>query len=199
MTRRILVCAMPLLLAGALLACASAAAIAADADEPFNAKDLTGWKTKGPVAKSVWTVGTASLDPANPTKLVVKPGGKELINAKAHGLDLYSEYTYGDAVITLEVMVPQGSNSGIYVHGEYEIQVLDSYGKEKNPGGGDMGAIYGAQPPTKPVYKKPGEWSTYEIRWQAPKFDAAGKKTANAKFLKVVLNGAVIHENLEMP
>ena len=164
---------------------------------PFNGKDLTGWKSKGK-DMGFWCVGTAKMDPAKESELVVDTTGKELINAKGSGHDLFSEYTYGDALITLEVMVPKGSNSGIYVHGEYEIQVLDSYGKEDNPGGGDMGAVYGAQPPTKPLYKKPGEWSTYEIYFQAPKFDADGKKTANAKLLKVILNGRTIHENLEM-
>lgn len=175
--------------------------VAADKEEkaaqPFNGKDLKGWKSKGK-DMGFWCVGTAKVDPDKATELVVDPKGKELINAKGGGFDLYSEYTYGDAVITLEVMVPKDSNSGIYVHGEYEIQVLDSYGKEENPGGGDMGAVYGAQPPTKPSYKKPGEWSTYEIHFQAPKFDADGKKTANAKLLKVILNGRTIHENLEM-
>jgi hypothetical protein len=82
--------------------------------------------------------------------------------------------------------------------GEYEVQVLDSFGKDANPGPGDMGAIYGAQPPKNPKYRKPGEWSQYEIHWQAPRFDAEGKKTANGKFLKVILNGKLIHENLEM-
>lgn len=174
--------------------------VAADkekAAEPFNGKDLTGWKSKGK-DMGFWCVGSATLDPAKESELVVDPKGKELVNAKGSGHDLYSEYTHGDALITLEVMVPKGSNSGIYVHGEYEIQVLDSYGKEDNPGGGDMGAVYGAQPPTKPLYKKPGEWSTYEIYWQAPKFDADGKKTANAKLLKVILNGRTIHKDLEM-
>jgi hypothetical protein len=124
-----------------------------------------------------------------------------LINdTKGHGqsLDLYRTEVFGDAVITLDVMVPENSNSGIYVMGEYEVQVLDSFGKDANPGPGDMGAIYGAQPPKNPKYRKPGEWSQYEIRWQAPRFDAEGKKTANGKFLKVILNGKVIHENLEM-
>jgi hypothetical protein len=174
--------------------------VAADkekAAEPFNGKDLKGWKAKGK-DMGFWCVGTAKVDPSKESELLVDPKGKELINAKGGGFDLYSEYTHGDAIITLEVMVPKGSNSGIYVHGEYEIQVLDSYGKEENPGGGDMGAVYGAQPPTKPLYKKPGEWSTYEIHYQAPKFDADGKKTANAKLLKVILNGRTIHENLEM-
>jgi len=174
-----------------------AAGKAGKAVEPFNGKDLAGWKTKAK-KQGFWKVGTAKLDPVNQKELVVEPGGSDLVNAKAHGVDLYSEYRHGDAVITLEVMVPKGSNSGIYVHGEYEIQILDSYGKTK-PGGGDMGAIYGAQAPKDPVYKKCGEWSTYEIHWQAPKFDASGKKVANARFLKVILNGKVIHENLEMP
>lgn len=170
---------------------------AAEPLSPFNGKDLTGWKAKG--QNSFWTVGTARLNPADPKTFVVEPGGSELINAKEKGVDFYSELLHGDAVITLEVMVPKGSNSGIYVMGEYEVQVLDSAGKDANPGPGDMGAIYGAQPPTKPTYRQPGEWNQYEIRWQAPRFDAAGAKTANAKFLKVILNGAVIHENVEMP
>jgi hypothetical protein len=174
----------------------------AQAVELFNGKNLGGWKAKPEGnSKNEWVVGTASLDPTNPKKFVVTPGGKELINnTTAHGksLDFYSETPHGDAVITLEVMVPKDSNSGIYVMGEYEVQVLDSYGRDANPGPGDMGAIYGAQPPQKPKYKAPGEWNTYEIHWLAPKFDAAGKKTTNAKFLKIILNGATIHENVEM-
>jgi len=185
----------------ALLGCAVlvATAIPADAAEkvikPFNGENLDGWTTKG--KKHHWTVGTAALDPDNPKQLVVKTEGDELVNAGAHGSDIYSKATHGDAVIRLEVMVPKGSNSGIYVHGEYEIQVLDSWGKE-HPGGGDMGAVYGAAPPTDPVYKKPGEWSTYEIHFRTPRFDANGKKTANARLEKVVLNGKVIHEDLEL-
>jgi len=172
------------------------------AAKPFDGKDLTGWKTRpeGNTA-SQWKVGSAKPSTADPKVLTVTPGGHELINnTKGHGqsLDLYTTELFGDAIITLEVMVPEKSNSGIYVMGEYEVQVLDSFGKDANPGPGDMGAIYGAQPPTKPKYRKPGQWSKYEIRWQAPKFDATGKKIANGKFLKIILNGRVIHENVEM-
>lgn len=186
------------LAAGALTAVAQPGGVI----HPFNGRNLDGWKAKPEgSSKSQWTVGSAMPDPANPKLLVVQPGGDQLINqTAAHGqsLDFYSQALHGDAVITLEVMVPRNSNSGIYVMGEYEVQVLDSFGKDANPGPGDMGAVYGAQPPNKPKYKAPGEWNTYEIHWQAPKFDAAGKKTANARFIKVVLNGATIHENLEM-
>jgi hypothetical protein len=47
--------------------------------------------------------------------------------------------------------------------------------------------------------KKPGEWQQYVIEWQAPRFDAGGKKTENPKFLKVELNGQVLHKDLVMP
>jgi len=171
-------------------------------EKPFNGKDLTGWKARAEgTTKSQWKVGSAKPSATDPKLLTVSPGGRELINdTQGHGqsLDLYSTEVFGDAIVTLEVMVPENSNSGIYVMGEYEVQVLDSFGKDANPGPGDMGAIYGAQPPSNPTYRKPGEWSQYEIHWQAPRFDAEGKKMANAKFLKVKLNDRVIHENLEM-
>lgn len=172
------------------------AALAGEAVKPFNGKNLDGWKQKGPATKSHLTVGTAKLNPKNAREFVVGKGGHELINAKAGGIDFYSETVFGDAIIEVEVMVPQGSNSGVYVMGEYEIQVLDSFGRKKL-GGGDMGAIYGAAPPRVNACKKPGEWQKYEIHFLAPRFKD-GKKLANAKFLKVILNGQLLHENVEM-
>jgi hypothetical protein len=166
-------------------------------ESPLNGKDLAGWKYKNE-AKSHWTVGTAKLDEKNPARLAVSKDGGELVNAEGKGTDIYSEAAYGDCIVTLDVCVPKGSNSGIYLQGNYEIQVLDSFGKEKNPGPGDMGGIYGAAAPKNPTYKKPGEWQTFEIHFQAPRFDAAGAKTAPAKFIKVILNGATIQENVEM-
>ena len=167
--------------------------------EPFNGKDLTGWKFKGDAGKSKWQVGTASLDPADPTKLVVAPGGKELINvSKAHGdsVDIFTEQLFGSARVEVEIMVAKDSNSGVVMMGIYEIQVLDSFGH--NPvGAGDMGAIYGLIPPRVNASKKPGEWQKLFAEYHAAKFDADGKKTANAKFVKVTLNDQVIHENAE--
>src|SRR3989442_1046318 len=103
-------------------------------DSPFNGKDLTGWKPKGNnTEKSKWKVGKAALDPADSKKLAVTEG-TELVNAAAkHGdsVDLYSEAKWGDCVIEVELMVAKGSNSGVYVMGEYEVQVLDSFGRQK--------------------------------------------------------------------
>ncbi|UCG59136.1 MAG: DUF1080 domain-containing protein, partial [Phycisphaerales bacterium] len=150
---------------------------------------------------SKWVVGKARMSSEDPKQLVADEGIGEMVNlASRHGesVDIYSKAKFGDCRIELELMVPKGSNSGVYVMGEYEIQVLDSYGRVKM-GRGDMGAIYGASPPPLNACKKPGEWQQYVIEFLAPKFDASGRKTSNAKFLKIELNGQVLHENLEMP
>ena len=177
------------------------ASSAAGAGVFFNGKDLDDWTAKKHrKTKSLWSVGTPKIDPKNPKALIVVAGGDAMINTPAghrKSLDIYSGLKHGDGIIELEVMVPKGSNSGIYLQGEYEIQVLDSYGRAKM-GGGDMGAIYGAKPPKLNACRKPGEWQTYEIHFKAPKFDAKGKKTANARIEKVLLNGKLIQEKIEL-
>lgn len=167
----------------------------------FNGKDLSNWQAKAQKnqGSNKWTVGEPRLA-SNTSQLdVTGPEGAMVNLATKHGdsWDLYSKQTFGSCRIELDVLVPKGSNSGIYVMGEYEVQVFDSYGKEK-PGAIDMGAIYGASPPAVNAAKKPGEWQHYVIDWKAPVFDASGAKTANGKFIKVELNGTVLHQNLEM-
>ncbi len=170
-----------------------------DAQVLFDGRSLENWQVKGDRAKSRWMVGKAAVSPENPKLLINKGGMGEMINLASHhgqSLDIYSKQEFGDCRIELEVMVPQGANSGIYVMGEYEIQVLDSWGKGNNLSGGDMGAVYGAQPPKINATRRPGQWQKYVIEFQAPRFDAAGRKTENAKLLKVELNGVVLHEDL---
>jgi len=166
----------------------------------FNGRNLDGWKLKGNQQKSKWVVGKAKVSPDNPKHLIAAEGKGEMVNLpKKHGesVDIYSEAKFGDCQIELQLMVPQGSNSGVYVMGEYEIQVLDSWGRQ-TMGNGDMGAIYGASPPPVNACLKPGQWQKYIIEWQAPRFDGSNKKE-NAEFLKVELNGQLLHKDLEMP
>jgi hypothetical protein len=108
-------------------------------------------------------------------------------------------------------MMPKGSNSGIYLLGRYEIQLFDSWGVQ-TPKSSDCGAIYERWDETKPegskgfeghpprynVSRAPGLWQHYKIVFQAPRFDQNGKKTANARFVKVIHNGVLIHENVEL-
>ncbi|MHC4993649.1 MAG: 3-keto-disaccharide hydrolase [Planctomycetota bacterium] len=182
-------------LAAPLLLLALSASLLADA--PFNGRDLTGWKTTThPKQRSHWTAATAALDPADPRQLTTTPGS-QLVNVRGYGLDLYTEKTYADVRIEAQVMVPKGANSGIYLMGEYEVQILDSYGVSK-PGIGDMGAIYRSTPPTNPTYKQAGQWQTITIDFRAPRFDNSGRKTQNARFVKVTLNGKTIHANVDI-
>jgi hypothetical protein len=167
---------------------------------PFNGKDLGGWTTKKPASKSKWTTGIPVVSKANPKRLLVGLGEGALINdvsGHGEGVDIYSIEKFGSCTIEVEVMVARESNSGIYVMGEYEVQVLDSYGREKL-GSGDMGAIYGAAPPTINACTPPGTWQKYVIEFEAPKFNDSGEKTANARFVKVELNGQVLHRDVEM-
>ena len=184
-----------------LLSSALALADELKAITPFNGKSLEGWTCKGNKTpeQGKWTVGKAKVDPNNSKQLVVDPadGNGDLVTLAGKGADIYTTQTFGDCTVEVEVMVPQGSNSGIYLMGEYEVQVLDSFGKEK-VGPGDMGGLYQAAAPLKNASRKPGEWQKFVIVFQAPKFDAAGVKTANARFQSISLNGEMIHKDVEM-
>ena len=210
---------MPTLTAARFVATSAAALVtlalalparAADEGTPvFNGKDLTGWKFKEKKGSEAWkVVGDVKLDPANPRQLVAAgegsgegkgPSGVLLRGPIDHGSDIYTEKEFGDCELHLEFVVPQRSNSGVYLMGRYEVQVLDSFGKpDEKLGQGDVGAIYSAAKPSKNAAKKPGEWQTFHIVFQAPRFDENGKKTQNAKFLSVKLNGEEIQKNVEV-
>lgn len=170
--------------------------------QPLEATGLEGFRE--PTAK--WTVvGEASLHPEKPKNLSTRPGSGILYNG-GRTKNLLTKVEHGDVELRVEFMVPQGSNSGIYFQGRYEIQVFDSWGVE-NPKHSDCGGIYqrwvnkegfDGHPPRTNASRKPGEWQTFEVIFKAPRFDSDGKKTANAIFVKVVHNGVVIHENVEL-
>jgi hypothetical protein len=79
--------------------------------------------------------------------------------------------------------------------GEYELQLEDNYGQEEVTFQ-DVGAVYKVAAARVNAVRKPGEWQSLQIEFRAPRFQG-GKKVANARFVKVVLNGHVIHENVE--
>ena len=199
MTRNMRQLPLSLLIAASMAGVSSlAAAEPQRVCEPFNGQDLSGWKLAA-AKGSQWVVGVAKMDAANPAKLIVSEaaGGKsELVNREAHGVDIYTEQEFGDCTVSLEVMVPKGSNSGIYLMGNYEVQVLDSWGRE-TVGPGDIGGLYGAAAPKLNASKAPGQWQKFVIEFQAPRFQD-GKKVANAVFKKVTLNGQAIHDNVQM-
>lgn len=155
-----------------------------------------------------WLIAGAALtDPKDEKRLATKAGEGVLVNgATGRTRNLFSKHEHGDCEAHVEFMVPKGSNSGVYFQGRYEIQILDSWGV-KEPKHGDCGGIYQrwakgkgfeGRPPRVNAAKAPGQWQTFDVTFRAPRFDAAGKKTANACFVKVVHNGVVVHENEEV-
>jgi hypothetical protein len=192
----------------ASLLCFVAAVARADEPRPpknftalFNGKNLDGWRKQ----TGEWTaVSSAALDPNDPKRFVLKEGTGILVNGKAGKTgNLITENEFGDLEAHIEFCIPKGSNSGIYFMGRYEIQVLDSFGVEKLKYG-DNGGIYHndkgweGKPPRVNASKAPGEWQAFDVVFRAPRFDGAGKKTSAATFVKVVHNGEVIHENVEV-
>ncbi|HVG16936.1 MAG TPA: family 16 glycoside hydrolase, partial [Chitinophagaceae bacterium] len=154
----------------------------------------------------------ASLEKDN--LLTTTPGTGILVNLpeqKAPGKDLLTQLQHGDADVELDYLMAKKSNSGIYLQGRYEIQLLDSWGVRR-PNYGDNGGIYerwddsrgkGKEgyegfAPRQNVTRAPGLWQHLKISFQAPRFDATGKKTENARIIRAELNGVVIHENVEM-
>lgn len=173
--------------------------------------DLSAFRNPGKTWQIVGDV-TAELNKTN--ELNTSKGTGILVNQpdkRNHGADLYTTAEHGDAELELDYMIAKGSNSGIYLQGNYELQLLDSWGVT-NPKASDNGGIYERWDESKPEGQKgyqgyaprqnaswaPGLWQHLRVSFQAPKFDASGKKTANARMLRVELNGVTIHENVEL-
>jgi hypothetical protein len=173
--------------------------------ELFNGRDLAGWRKPA----GAWQAAQAvPLDKQDLKRFSIQPGEGVLVNGPdGQTSNLLTEWEHGDVEAHLEFVVPKGSNSGIYFQGRYEIQVLDSWGV-KDLKYGDCGGLYAScsgepkcyegRPPAENVSKPPGEWQSFAVTFRAPRFDASGKKIENARFLKVVHNGRLIHENAEV-
>ena len=139
--------------------------------ELFNGKDLAGWSLVNPDQKNGFMVDDGTLI-NNP----VQPEGGEHVSFG----NLRTDASYEDFRLTLEVNVPEGSNSGVYLRGIYEIQVMDSYGR-----GADshhMGGLYSRITPSATVEKPAGEWQTMDM-------------TLYKRHLTVILNGTTIIDN----
>lgn len=119
------------------------------------------------------------------------------------GGNIVTREHFGDCQLHVEFMVPvmpdatgqARGNSGVYLQGSYEVQVLDSFGLEL--GLGDCGAIYGVAVPMVNACRPPGTWQTYDILFHAPRFDGANL-VQNAR-MSVLQNGVWIHEYVEIP
>lgn len=159
---------------------------------------------------SNWSVASKVFSDRNVTHSLEATPGTGILLSRPTGTDkaeLLTKFKHGDIDLELDFMMPKGSNSGIYLMGRYEVQLFDSWLKPKDSlHFGDCGGIYErmaggrgyeGRAPDLNACKAPGLWQHLKVRFRAPRFDAAGKKIANACFLYVYLNGALVQQNVE--
>ncbi len=159
---------------------------------------------------SWFEAGGAGLDAANAKLLKAATGTGVMVNGPdGRTGHLVSKVEFGDVLAHVEFMVSKGSNSGVYFQGRYEIQVYDSWGVAE-PQQIDCGGIYQrwdgkrepkgfeGHAPRVNASRAPGQWQSFDVLFRAPRFDASGRKTENARFIKVIHNGVVVHENVEL-
>ena len=152
-----------------------------DAMVLFDGKDLSQWRDSKSGGASQWTVADG-------------------VATSAKG-DMVTTNKFGDIQLHLEFKEPtppkesgQGrGNSGIYFMGQYEIQILDCY-INKTYADGLTGGLYGQHPALANACRPPGEWSTYDCIFTAPRFDADGKVVSPA-YLTATLNGVVVQNH----
>ncbi|MBY0396210.1 MAG: DUF1080 domain-containing protein [Thermoleophilia bacterium] len=196
---------------GLLIGLAAAATTARADDGWIDLSGLDAWTGEKANWKGVSDASVA-LKPGDPKKLAAAAGAGAFFNGDTgRAANLISAREFGDVELHLEFNVPKGSNSGVKLEGVYEIQIFDSFGIA-TPTASHCGGVYPraellpryrhidkGYPPKVNACKPPGEWQTLDIVFKAPKFDASGKKTANARFVSVKLNGQVVQEDLDVP
>lgn len=163
------------------------------------ASPAQNWKIIGDVQGAY---ADTLLNTAKGSGILFNDYSKSIQNQKKY--NLFTKLEHGDIYLEFDIMIPKGSNSGIYFQSRYEIQINDSWGI-KVPKSSDMGGIYErsidnksveGNAPLKNACAAPGLWQHMEISFQAPRFDASGKKIMPAKFNYVKLNGITLHENI---
>jgi hypothetical protein len=162
-----------------------------------------------------WTItGDVKADLSANDVFSVSDGTGILVNQlhkTKEPVDLYTNFQHGDLDLELDYMMARGANSGIYLQGRYEVQLLDSWGVI-HPRASDNGGIYERWDDSRPqgqqgyeghaprqnASRAPGLWQHLKISFQAPRFDAMGKRIQPAKILLIALNGVTIQDNVEL-
>ncbi len=156
-----------------------------DAIVLFDGRDLSNWTD----------------EKGGPSKWIVRDGYMESVKGAGY---VRTKQQFGSCQLHIEFATPsvvsgsgQGrGNSGVFLHGMYEIQVLDSYENKTYPDG-QCGALYGRAVPQVNACCKPGQWQSYDVIYHRPIFDRAGKVTRKALFT-VFHNGVLIHDGVEL-
>ena len=149
-----------------------------DAIVLFDGKDLSKWQSP------VWKVENGYIE--------VVPGKGDLISKEKFG-DMQLHIEWATPAVVKGNSQARG-NSGVYLESRFEVQVLDSF-ENRTYADGQAGAIYGQWPPMVNASRKPGEWQTYDIFFEAPRFDA--EKLRRPAYITLVHNGVLVQLHQE--
>ena len=172
----------------------------------LNGRDLAGWHPENPAANEWFTARSVVWKRIfSPLRLTAKsaPGDRIVNGREGKTSHLITDDKFGSFELYLEFLLAKGSNSGVFLHGLYEVQIFDSFGYTGPLKVGDCGGIYetdrgGGSPPAVNATRAPGEWQSLRIWFQAPRFDASGKLTGPPKVLRVLLNETPVQENVTL-
>jgi len=155
----------------------------------FDGTSLNAWERRD-VKQRATPVSWKLIDGA----MEVTPGGGDIVSKrKFTNFQLHIEFR---SPFMPEARGQARGNSGVYLQGRYEVQVLDSYGLTGEDN--ECGGIYKVSKPRVNMCAPPGQWQTYDATFHAPRFDGEGKKVKDA-VVTVIHNGVVIHEDLVVP
>ena len=180
---------------------------------PFQSMTLNDKSDFKEVTDNWKIAGGVYVDRSKEKTISLTEGSGVLVNMpeKEKSGNLVTNFEHGDIEFECDVMIPVNSNSGIYFQSRYEVQLFYSWGVDI-PKHGDMGGIYQRWDKTKEnedegydgfapkvnAAKAPGLWQHLKVIFHAPKFDESGTKIKNALFEEVRLNGALVHQNVEV-
>jgi len=176
----------------------------------LNGRDLSGWHPQdGKPSRWYTTRGVLWERLLSPTLLrgIPEPGDRIVNGPRGRTANLVTDRKFGDVELYVEFLLAKGSNSGVYLHGLYEIQIFDSWDSSEPMTSSDCGGVYhrwinnhgvGGSAPSRNASRRPGQWQSFQIWFRAPRFDAAGKKIENARFVRVLHNGLSIQNNVEV-
>jgi hypothetical protein len=154
----------------------------------FDGTSLAPWRSadEGQPSDARWTVRDGIVE--------VKPGtGSIVTRRKFTDFHLHVEFR---TPFMPEADGQARGNSGVYLQGRYEVQVLDSYGLEGEDN--ECGGVYKVAAPAVNMCAPPGQWQSYDITFRAPRFDGAGHKIEDAR-LTLLHNGVLIQGDLRIP
>lgn len=148
-----------------------------------------------------WKLVDVDLDAADPRKLALREGVGALVNTDS--APFRTKLEFGDMRLRVDFLLPKDGRAALRLGDRYDL-ILAATPDERTTNLASCGAIaagpeFAGRAPDNPCFRSPGEWHGLDLTYRAPRFDAAGKKTANARIVRALVDDVLLHEEVELP